>query len=162
VEQEQESYYTTLLRGLPHEGSGDRVWITEIAARECTDYGGHLREHGEAGQVERARWLIDDLIARQKPEHVFYYDFLSRSDGQPACSPLEPEQGALYVPSNDPALPDRARLAASLLWGGTGALLGSPGVAVPAATGQNAALGATIRPVASLLPLSRFCELPDC
>jgi hypothetical protein len=161
VEREQESYYTQLVRGLPHEGFGDRVWITEIAARQCSDYRGHLQEHGEDGQAQRARWLVDDLIARQKPEHVFYYDFLSKGSGQPACSPLEPEDGALYVPSDDPALPDRPRPAASVLWGGTGALFGSPG-ATPAAPVQNAALSAGVQPVASLLPLTRFCEVPAC
>jgi hypothetical protein len=162
VESEQESYYTNLLQGLPHGGTGDHIWITEIAARQCTDYGGHLREYGESGQARRARWLVDDLIARQKPEHVFYYDFLSKGSGQPACSPLEPEDGALYVPSNDPNLPDRPRPAASLLWGATGALLGFPGAGAPGATGPNAALGAGIAPAASLLPLARFCELPVC
>jgi hypothetical protein len=155
VEYEQEFYYTKLLEGLPERGSGDHVWFTEIDARQCTDYGGHLQEHGENGQAERARWLVDDLIARQKPEHVFYYHFLAKGYGQPGCSPLEPEDGALYVPSNDPNFPDRPRPAAAFVWGGVAA---PPGYS--SATGQNAALTAGIQPAASLLPLSRFYELP--
>lgn len=160
VEYEQESFYTKLLEGLPDGGSGDHVWFTEIDARRCTDYGGHLQEHGESGQAERARWLVNDLIARQKPEHVFYYQFLAKGYGQPACSALEPEDGALYVPSSDPNLPDRPRPAAAFVWGGAAAAPGYPDTTVPTATGENAAFSADIQPAATLLPLSRFCELP--
>lgn len=117
VEHQSDSYYDHALQGLPGGGAGSRIWITEIAARECTDYGGRLRDYGEAGQARRAKWLVTDLIAASKPEHVFYYEFLLSGHKQRACG-SEREDDALYLPSGDAEDPDRARLAARYIWEG--------------------------------------------
>jgi hypothetical protein len=113
VEERNESYYEAFLRGLPNGGSGDQVWFTEIAVRECTP----SKNNEEAGQASRAQWLVDTLIARRKPEHVFYYEFLLKEHKQPSCSEFD---GALYVPSSDPNAEDRPRAAASFIWAGKG------------------------------------------
>ncbi len=116
VEYRNESYYAQAVEGLPNKGAGDQVWITEVSARKCTDYGGHLEEHGEAGQAERAEWLVNNLIPTRKPEHVFYYEFMLGGRKQPSCGGSEDEDGALYVPSSDPNAPDAPRPAASFIW----------------------------------------------
>jgi hypothetical protein len=98
---------------LPNGGAGERLWFTEVAARRCTDYGGHMREYGEMGQAERVRWLVDTLMPYARPEHVFYYTFLVSDRKAPACTAHEPEDQALYVPSADPSVPDAPRSAAA-------------------------------------------------
>jgi hypothetical protein len=139
VEYMTESYYAKAVEGLPGGGSGDQLWITEVAARKCTDYNEHLVENGESGQAERAKWLVDTLIptAAHKPEHVFYYEFMLGGHKQPSCT-SESEDDALYVPSPDPNAEDAPRLAAGYIfdgkdvaWGYTGA---PSGVATPNAT----------------------------
>ena len=44
VEELSETPYLSFLENLPHGGAGARIWITEVAARRCTDYNGDLRE----------------------------------------------------------------------------------------------------------------------
>ena len=146
VEYMNESYYTKAVEGLPNGGSGDQIWITEVAARKCTDYSGHLEEHGETGQAERAKWLVDNLIATRKPEHVFYYEFLLGGHRQPACSSSEPEDDALYVPGSDQNAEDRPRAAASFIWGGKGLPWGYTGGATLSSTERSATLTASVYP----------------
>lgn len=114
VEAMSEAPYLAFLRNLPHADAGQQVWITEIAARECTDYDGVLHEHEEAGQARRAAWLLDRLMANHPPAHAFYYEFLLGGSRQPGCG-AEPEDGALYVPVAAPSVADRPRAAAVVL-----------------------------------------------
>lgn len=103
---------------LPNGGVGEQLWFTEVAARTCTDYDGHLREYGEQQQAERVAWLIDTLMPYARPEHVFYYTFLVSDRRSPPCTTNEPEDEALYVPSGDPNVPDVPRSAAAYAFGG--------------------------------------------
>ncbi len=124
VGEESEAPLRTVREHLPHGGAGARVWFTELAARMCTDFDGDLVENGEAGQARQAAWLVDTLIRNAKPAHAFYYEVLLREGREPACE-TEGSDSALYVPSGDPAEPDRPRPAAAYIWGGDGA--GAPG-----------------------------------
>ena len=159
VETMSEAPYVSFLRDLPGEGAGAQVWITEIAARRCTDYGGELAEHGEAGQALRARWLVDTLLRDHPPAHAFYYAFLLGDRRQPSCG-SEPEDGALYVPvgpgeapSGYPGPLDRPRPAARFIWGGPGAPWESGALPVG---GGALALDAAGGPAASDLPAAVF------
>jgi hypothetical protein len=151
VETMSEAPYVSFLRDLPGEGADAQVWITEIAARKCTDYGGELAEHGEAGQALRARWLVDTLLRNHPPAHAFYYAFLLGDRRQPSCG-TEPEDGALYVPVAPAEAPsgylgplDRPRLAARVIWGGSGAPWESGGLlAQDGALALNTAAGPTV------------------
>jgi hypothetical protein len=109
VEDMDESYYRELRKGLPNEGVGDQIWFTEIAARRCTP----VKENGEAGQAERAKWLVDTLMRNQRPEHVFYYEFLLKERRAPTCPEFD---GALYAPDGNQDAPDEPRAAASYIW----------------------------------------------
>ena len=114
VEHMEESYYTKAVEGLPSKGSGDQIWFSEVAARRCTP----SKNNEEVGQAERAKWLVDTLMRNQKPEHVFYWEFLLKSHLQPSCAETD---DALYVPSEgDPNAEDRPRAAASYIYGGSG------------------------------------------
>jgi hypothetical protein len=150
VQAMSEAPYLSVLRNLPDEGAGAQVWITEIAARKCTDYGGALVEYGEAGQALRAHWLVDTLLRNHPPAHAFYYEFLLGDRRQPSCA-SEPEDGALYVPAGPGEAPsgylgvlDRPRLAARYIWAGPGlpwepgGLLGED-AALPLGAGGSAA-----------------------
>jgi hypothetical protein len=117
VAQESEAPILEFMENLPNGGAGDQIWFTEVAARVCTDYGGQLREIGEAGQAQQARWLVDTLMPDERPEHVFYYVFLLGDHKQPSCAE-EPEDDALYEPSGEAGAPDVPRAAASYIWGG--------------------------------------------
>jgi hypothetical protein len=117
VEEEKEEPFLTFRTHLPNRGAGERIWFTEIAARECVDFNGHVVENGELGQSERADWLVNTLMRNAKPEHVFYYEFLLKDRRQPSCQ-SEGADGALYLPSGDGSTPDRPRGAASYIWGG--------------------------------------------
>ena len=117
VEHESEAPLLNFVRNLPHNGAGEQVWFTEIAARVCTNYGGHLLENGEVGQANRTRWLVDTLMRNRRPEHVFYYAFLLGDRREPSCSSAT-EDGALYEPSTDPGAPDVPRPAASYVFDG--------------------------------------------
>lgn len=108
VEKMEESHYTEVREGLPNKGSGDQIWFTEIAARKCSP----SKENGESGQSERAKWLVDTLMPFAGAEHVFYYDFLTNSQQQPACSEYD---GALYLPGSDLNASDVPRPAASYI-----------------------------------------------
>jgi hypothetical protein len=119
VEQFKTSYYTSVKEGLPNKGSGDQVWITEVAARKCTDYNGNLVEHGEQGQEERAQWLVNTLMPYGQFEHVFYYDFLPGEHKPASCANnTEQDEGDwLYAPSGgEPGVEDRPTAAASFIW----------------------------------------------
>ena len=159
VETMSEAPYVGFLRDLPGEGADAQVWITEIAARKCTDYGGELAEHGEAGQALRARWLVDTLLREHPPAHAFYYAFLLGDRRRPSCG-AEPEDGALYVPvapaeapSGYPGPLDRPRLAARFVWGGPSAPWESGGLLAEAGT---LALDAAGGPAVSDLPAAVF------
>jgi hypothetical protein len=117
VEAMSEAPYRAVVANMPRAGAGEQVWITEVGARRCHDYGGRLVENGEAGQAARARWLVDDLIRNRRPAHVFYYELLLRERWQPGC-PAQSEDSALYVPVGDPNAPDAPRAAASVVLGG--------------------------------------------
>jgi hypothetical protein len=119
VEEEREAPFETVREHLPNGGAGEQIWFTEVAARKCSDFGGDLVENGEGGQARHADWLVNTLIKNVKPEHVFYYELLLREGRQPACE-TEGSDSALYVPSGDPAEPDRPRLAAAYIWGDGG------------------------------------------
>jgi hypothetical protein len=106
-----------LVRALPAGGSTE-LWFTEVAARTCTDYNGELRVNGEDGQAERVRWLLDTLMPLAQPAHVFYYTFLLANRRVPGCTRGEPEDEALYVPGEDPGVPDVARAAAAYVSSG--------------------------------------------
>jgi hypothetical protein len=143
VEQESEAPFETVREHLPNEGVGAQIWFTEVAARMCTDFSGRLLENGEAGQARRAAWLEDTLIRNVRPVHVFYYEFLLREGREPSCA-AEGSDSALYVPSGDPAEPDRPRPAATYIWGdGGGSAPGEPGeLGEPSAPGAPGAPGA--------------------
>jgi hypothetical protein len=120
VEEESEAPFETVREHLPNGGAGERIWFTEVAARECSDFGGDLVENGEAGQAQHADWLVNTLIRNAKPVHVFYYELLLRDGLEPKCA-REGSDSALYVPSDDLAEPDRPRIAAAYIWGDDGA-----------------------------------------
>jgi hypothetical protein len=145
VEEQSEIPYLNVVKNLPHEGAGDQVWITEVAARKCHDYNGELVERGEAGQAERARWLVDSLIKNRKPEHVFYYEFLLKERERPGC-PAQTEDGALYAPSADPNAPDAPRPAASFIFAGKGVPSAYTGTAAVSATEPLATLAGSVYP----------------
>jgi hypothetical protein len=129
VEQESEAPLKTFREHLPNGGAGARIWFTEVAARKCSDFDGDLVENGEAGQARHADWLVNTLIRNARPVHVFYYEVLLREGHEPSCE-TEGSDSALYVPSGDPAEPDRPRLAARYIWGdGSGSMPGAPGEA---------------------------------
>jgi len=117
VEEESEAPFLSLREHLPNKGAGARIWFTEVAARACTDFNGHLVENGELGQAEHANWLVNTLMHNAKPEHVFYYEFLLKEHRQPSCR-SEGADGALYLPSADGNATDRPRPAASYIWDG--------------------------------------------
>jgi hypothetical protein len=117
VEEMSEAPFLSFREHLPDRGVGEQIWFTEVAARECSDFNGHVVENGELGQAQRASWLVSALMKNAKPEHVFYYEFLLRERRQPACR-SEGSDSALYLPSNDPSEPDYPRPAASYIWGG--------------------------------------------
>lgn len=119
VEAMSEAPYLDFLHNLPGEGAGAQIWITEIAARRCTDYGGVSREYGEDGQARRAQWLVHTLMRNHPPARAFYYEFLLTDDRQPRCSLAEPEDGALYAPAAPPGVQDVPRAAARVVWGGS-------------------------------------------
>jgi hypothetical protein len=122
VERESQAPLDHLIENLPHGGAGERIWFTEVAARECTDHGGRLVDNGEIGQAQRSRWLVDTLMRDRAPEHVFYFSFLPGERRQPSCA-ADREDDALYEPSSDAGAPDAPRPAASYIWGaGAGAL----------------------------------------
>jgi hypothetical protein len=123
IEQESEAPYDDVREHLPNGGAGERIWFTEVAARRCSDFDGHLVENGEAGQAHRASWLVNTLIRNTNPEHVFYYEVLLKERRQPSCQ-AEGSDSALYLPNGNPAEPDRPRSAASYIWGGQGAPAG--------------------------------------
>jgi hypothetical protein len=116
VGEESEAPFETVREHLPNAGAGERIWFTEVAARKCTDFDGDLVENGEAGQARQADWLVNTLIRNARPAHVFYYELLLRDGREPECE-TEGSDSALYVPSGDPAEPDRPRAAASYIWG---------------------------------------------
>jgi hypothetical protein len=144
VEQASEVPFGSFVENLPGSGVGEQIWFTEIAARVCTNYRGHLSENGQIGQANRTRWLVDTLMRNRRPQHVFYYAFLLGGRRQPSCAE-GPEDGALYEPSADPNAPDTPRPAASYVWGGEpNALAGSCGEPMSfarAANGQPVATG---------------------
>ena len=119
VGEESEAPLRAVREHLPQGGAGARVWFTEVAARTCTDFDGEMVENGEAGQARQAAWLVNTLIRNAKPAHVFYYEVLLREGREPSCL-TEGSDSALYVPSGDPAEPDRPRAAAAYIWGGDG------------------------------------------
>jgi hypothetical protein len=119
VEEESEAPFETVREHLPNGGAGERIWFTEVAARKCTDFDGDLVENGEAGQARQANWLVNTLIGNARPAHVFYYELLLREGREPECE-TEGSDSALYVPSGDPAEPDRPRAAAGYIWGAGG------------------------------------------
>jgi hypothetical protein len=128
VEQESEAPLKTVREHLPNGGEGERIWFTEVAARRCTDFDDEIVENGEAGQARKADWLVNTLIRNARPVHVFYYEILLREGHEPSCA-AEGSDSALYVPSGDPAEPDRPRPAAAYIWGNTtGSAPGEPGV----------------------------------
>lgn len=140
VEAMSEAPYANVVANLPRGGAGEQVWITEVAAHRCHDYGGQLVDNGALGQAQRARWLIDTLIPVRRPAHVFYYGFLLKERKTPDCR-TEREDDALYVPSADPDAPDAPRPAASIVLAGAGVPAAYTGAATdpPAAAGPAGA-----------------------
>lgn len=141
VEEMSQAPFLKFREHLPNKGAGEQIWFTEISARKCSDFDGHEVENGELGQAQRANWLVNTLMKNAKPEHVFYYEFLLGEHRQPSCV-TEGWDGALYLPGGDPAEPDYPRLAASYIWGGTGASRGYIDGAFMANTAQRTLMGA--------------------
>jgi hypothetical protein len=141
VEKMSEEPLEIIREHLPNRGVGEQIWFTEIAARKCSDFNGHIVENREEGQSERADWLVNTLMKNAKPEHVFYYELLLKDREQPSCQ-SEGSDGALYVPSSDPNAPDRARAAASYIWDGEGASRGYIDGAFMANAAQRTLTGA--------------------
>jgi hypothetical protein len=138
VEYMTESYYNEFLESLPNKGTGDQIWFTEIAARQCTP----SKNNEESGQAKRAAWLVNTLIHNQKPEHVFYYEFLLKEHKKPSCAETD---DALYVPSSDPNAEDSPRAAASYIFGNTGVPAAYTGRVSNVAT-PNATLTGSVYP----------------
>jgi hypothetical protein len=127
VGEESEAPLETVREHLPDGGAGAQIWFTEVAARKCTDFDGDLVENGEAGQARQADWLVNTLIRNARPVHVFYYELLLRDGREPECE-TEGSDSALYVPSGNPAEPDRPRAAAAYIRGDVGGSVpGEPG-----------------------------------
>jgi Glycosyl hydrolase catalytic core len=122
VEEMSEGPFLAFWEHLPNRGVGEQIWFTEIAARKCSDFNGHVVENGEKGQSERADWLVNTLMKNAQPEHVFYYEFLLGDRREPSCQ-SEGSDGALYLPSGEGSAADRPRPAASYIWDG-GRVLG--------------------------------------
>jgi hypothetical protein len=141
VEEQSEAPFLNFREHLPDGGAGERIWFTEVTARRCSDFAGRLVENGELGQARRARWLVDTLMRNAQPEHVFYYEFLLEEHRRPSCQ-TEGSDGALYLPTDDPAEPDRPRLAASYIWDGESEPLGYLDGAFMANPAQQALTGA--------------------
>jgi hypothetical protein len=141
VQEESEAPFQNVREHLPNRGAGERIWFTEVAARRCSDFDGSLVENGEAGQAQRADWLVNTLMRNAEPEHVFYYEVLLRERRQPDCR-TEGSDSALYEPGADPAEPDRPRPAAAYIWdGGGGGAPGEPGDAFLANAAQATLTG---------------------
>jgi hypothetical protein len=140
VEEMSEGPFLTFREHLPNEGVGERIWFTEIAARKCSDFNGHVVENGEEGQSERANWLVNTLMKDVKPEHVFYYEFLLGDRRQPSCR-AEGADAALYLPSGEGSSADRPRGAASYIWDGGSVLWEFPGGAFAANAAQATLTG---------------------
>jgi hypothetical protein len=102
---------------LPGGGAGVEVWFTEVGAYYCTDYGDRLDQAGEERQEADAYWLTHLLMPNTRPAHVFYFEFLYGGNQPPPCSPTQADT-SLYVPSGNPAVPDRPRAAAAMIFGG--------------------------------------------
>jgi hypothetical protein len=144
-----------LIAHLPDGGAGARLWITEVAARECHDYNGHLVMFGEREQAAKASWLVNHLIPSLEPEHVFYYEFLLGEHRQPTCDAQETEDAALYQPSTDANALDAPRPAAAFIFAGKGlpwAYTGEPVLSGPGA----ATLTGSVYPGGSLDARYRF------
>jgi hypothetical protein len=114
IQEKTTAHLKELINALPNKSS-DQIWITEAAARKCSDFGGHFEENGESGQAARAEWLVKTLIPEIKPEHVFWYEFLYKNRESPS-SPCEKggEDDALYYPSGSSE--DAPRPAASYIF----------------------------------------------
>jgi hypothetical protein len=145
VEEMSETPFLNFREHLPDGGAGQQIWFTEIAARECSDFDGHLVDNGEAGQALRANWLVNTLMKNAQPEHVFYYELLLGERRQPSCI-AEGLDGALYLPAGDPAEPDHPRLAASYIWGGTAGLSGYIDGAFMSNAAQRTLTGGDVAP----------------
>jgi hypothetical protein len=144
VANENDANLLSFKKALPREGVGDRIWFTEIAVRQCTDYKGVLKNRGEIWQATNARWLVRTLLVSFKPEHAFYYEFLYKGRERPPCNERETD-GALYLPSSDPNAPDSPRPAAAVIYDDVGFPLGYTGAASSVAT-PNATLTASVYP----------------
>jgi hypothetical protein len=140
VQARSEAPIRRFIEHLPNGGGGDHIWFTEVAVHDCTDFNDHFLENGEIGQAERARWLVKTLMHNRKPEHVFYYELLLKNRKQPSCR-TEGADDALYLPSGDPAAPDRPRLAAGFIWGARDSARGHAGPVVGVATPEATMAG---------------------
>jgi hypothetical protein len=97
---------------------GCRPWFTEIGVFYCEKAGARRVYEGPTRQKELADVLINDVMTRYRPEHVFYYELKapetkqaeSQEDecagGQPAVTDT-----ALYAVTGEP------RPAANVIFG---------------------------------------------
>jgi hypothetical protein len=91
--------------------AGANLWITEIGSYYCEEHSAEpSQQTGEAEQNARAENLVDNVIPKLQPIHVFYYEFLYKDF---ALTPCEGGQSdtALYNPD------DAARRAARVIFG---------------------------------------------
>jgi hypothetical protein len=92
--------------------AGANLWITEIGAYYCEEHSAEpLQQTGEAEQNARAENLVDNVIPKLRPIHVFYYEFLYKDSALTPCEGGESDT-ALYNPD------DGARKAAEVIFGG--------------------------------------------
>jgi hypothetical protein len=92
--------------------AGENLWITEIGAYYCEEHSSEpSQQMGEAEQNTRAENLVDNVIPKLQPIHVFYYEFLYKDSALTPCERGESDT-ALYNPD------DGARKAARVIFGG--------------------------------------------
>jgi hypothetical protein len=121
VSDHSETAILAFVKTLPGEGAGEQIWFTEVGAYACR----RSAPGGEAAQAQDAAWLTGELMPTVKPAHVFYYEFLYKERRPPPCDSAEADT-ALYLPSDDPNVPDAPRAAASFIFANTATMDGAP------------------------------------
>jgi hypothetical protein len=81
---EQRSYGSVeeFVKLLTERGESKRLVFTEVGSYHCT---AAEQEHSEEEEMKDASFLVDDLIPRFSPEHVFYYEFDYKENLPPPC-----------------------------------------------------------------------------
>ncbi|MGH2879248.1 MAG: hypothetical protein ACREU3_10030, partial [Steroidobacteraceae bacterium] len=61
-----------------HMPQSKKLWFTEVGAYKC-ERGENYLFRNPAEQGEHANWLVNQLSPHFNPDHVFYYQFISRN-----------------------------------------------------------------------------------